>query len=485
MKKVVIFIVVTLLAIFMGTCPMAFANNMENLNSRGSPLNLDHGLLNVAERVSGFGGMFFDDNGELNVYIVGIEQLNPEELRTQQVQVKSVVTDIFGEDFLARGRDRRFDSQKPESFSRIKIINGDYDFVQLFKWRTNIERILNMPGVVFSDLDESQNRLKIGVESLEMRKQIEITLPKLGVPPEAVIIVETEPIEFFAALRDRQRPVQGGVQVESDTGVFGYKLCTTGFNAHRSGRRGFVTNSHCTETQGGSEDTDFHQPDDPLFSEGNKIGDEIADPTYFTGGICPSDKRCRFSDSAFVEYDSSSLRGEGITRTTGWNNGSITINSSNPSFRIIGEIPIPIIGTELDKVGRTTGWTYGHLGETCININVAGSNIRMLCQNRVNKLSSTSQAISQSGDSGSPVFFWRGNEVELAGILWGGPSSGSGSSFLFSSMEKIEDELGSLQTFNFPPPPPPPPCPIGQKCCGAIIDNTCVGQCWPEDNPCP
>ncbi len=346
-----------------------------------------------------------------------------------------------------------------------------------------------MPGVVFTDLDERQNRIKIGVESSEMRKQIEATLVDLGVPLKTVIIEETEPIKFFANLRDRQRPVQGGVQVESDTAVFGYLLCTMGFNAHRSGTRGFVTNSHCTTDQGGSEGTDFHQPDDPLFSEGNKIGDEIADPLYFTGGVCPSGRRCRYSDSAFVEYDSFSLRGTRITRTTGWNNGSITINSSNPFFSIIGEIPIPIVGTELDKVGRTTGWTYGQLGETCINTNVFDTDITMLCQYRVNQLPSTSQRIVESGDSGSPVFFWRGNEVELAGILWGGPSSGS--SFVFSSMEYIEDELGSLQTFNFPSPPPPTPpppsgCNVGEKCCepapgpgpGCLL-------CFPNDSPCP
>ena len=71
----------------------------------------------------------------------------------------------------------------------------------------------------------------------------------------------------------------------------------------------------------------FHQPDDPLFS-GNPVGDEIADPNYFTGGMCPAGRRCRFSDSAFVDY--SVERGRNIARTEGWNNGSLTISSSGP-----------------------------------------------------------------------------------------------------------------------------------------------------------
>jgi len=35
------------------------------------------------------------------------------------------------------------------------------------------------------------------------------------------------------------------------------------------------------------------------------------------------------------------------------------------------------------------------------------------------------------------------------------------------------------------PTPPPGPCPSGQKCCGSIIEGECIGQCWPEENPCP
>ncbi len=36
-----------------------------------------------------------------------------------------------------------------------------------------------------------------------------------------------------------------------------------------------------------------------------------------------------------------------------------------------------------------------------------------------------------------------------------------------------------------PPPPPPKPCPNGQRCCGSVSDGTCIGQCWPNNQPCP
>lgn len=89
------------------------------------------------------------------------------------------------------------------------------------------------------------------------------------------------------------------MQVEADTGVFSYKICTLDFNAIRSKIYGYVTNSHCITTQGGSDNMDFHRTDDAWWTEGNKVGDGIADPQYFTGGVCPSGRRCRYSDSAY------------------------------------------------------------------------------------------------------------------------------------------------------------------------------------------
>lgn len=90
-----------------------------------------------------------------------------------------------------------------------------------------------------------------------------------------------------------------------------------------------------------------------------------------------------------------------IVRTTshGTSPGSITIDSANPRFRIIGEAAYPVAGQTLEKIGRTTGWTYGQVTNTCVDTNVAGSNITLLCQDYVS-------AGIGAGDSGSPVFAW-------------------------------------------------------------------------------
>ena len=97
------------------------------------------------------------------------------------------------------------------------------------------------------------------------------------------------------------------------------------------------------------------------------------------------------------------------------------------------------MGQTVNKIGRTTGWTFGKVTNTCVTVNVSGSNITQICQSLVT-------AGVGAGDSGSPVFNWSGtgNTVRLAGILWGGSGNNL---FVFSPMSGIEKELGALTTF--------------------------------------
>jgi hypothetical protein len=127
-----------------------------------------------------------------------------------------------------------------------------------------------------------------------------------------------------------------------------------------------------------------------------------------------------------------------IARTTGPNNGSLTISGTNPTFPITRQNNTTTdfkSGTVLNKVGRTTGWTQGPVVGSCVHTNVFGSNFTLLCQTFV-------QAGVGGGDSGSPVFEIRsGGRVELVGILWGGSGS---SLYVFSPLKQIRDELGPL-----------------------------------------
>ena len=405
------------------------------------PGSHDAYLVQLAQDVPGFGGLFYDESGRLNVYLLQDEDEGAGKLslEARRDEVQAALTARLGPDVLARGslgRNRSAGSQGLQS--EVQVLAGQYDILELAQWRMKMTSVLSVPGVVLTDLAEGKNRLRIGLEPGASASQVESELSKLGIPREAVLIEEVAPVKFAKSLRDRFRPVVGGVQIS-----FGNFICTLGFNAVRSGVRGFVTNSHCTNVQGGNETTVFYQFGG---SSTNRIGIEQHDPQYFIPN-CPAGRRCRWSDTAFAKYDSGVTSGLGkIARVTGvgtpgyGNAGSITIDSSRPTYTIVSETLIPTTGEVLDKIGRTTGHTFGTVGSTCVNTNVSGTNITQLCQDFVEG------AGVGPGDSGSPVFRWASSgNISLYGILWGD----SGSGFVFSAMANIESssEMGALKTF--------------------------------------
>lgn len=371
----------------------------------------------VARTLPGFGGLFLDESGTPTIYLTDLRQ-----------------RDAARAALAGLAREHGF------SPSSIRVLRGDYAYGQLATWFAHASlNALAVPGVVFADLDEASNRLRIGVENAAAASRVRGVLSELRVPAVAVVVEETGPITYDVTLRNKVRPVTGGLQIS-----FGNFLCTHGFNAIRSGVRSFITNSHCSNVQGGTEGTRYHQHS--RFVSGTFIGTEAADPQYFTGGTCPAGRRCRFSDAARVGYASAATSTLGrIARTTsrGSNTGSITISSTTPTFSITAERANSVVGQTLNRIGRTSGWTFGRVVGTCFSTNVSGTNITQLCQSAV-------VAGSGPGDSGSPVFAWSGSggNVTLAGIAWGsGTLSDGRKAFVFSPMSGIERELGSLTTF--------------------------------------
>jgi hypothetical protein len=360
----------------------------------------------LARTVPGFGGFFFDQDGAPTVYL-------------KDVAARPAVERALGSYLGVRGL----------RASAMRVRRGDFDWASLERWQTEAGvEALAMPGTVFVDADESRNRVTIGVERGTPAARVTAAMSRLGVPAAAVVVQEVEPVKPAATLRDRVRPVRGGLQIN-----FPGFLCTLGFNAIRSGQRSFITNSHCTSVQGGNESTPYWQPTQTAAP--TRIATEVADPTYGRPTGCPTGRRCRRSDAARAAYAGGTASTLGaIARTTGANNGSLTISGS---FTVTAE-GSPVVGQTANKVGRTTGWSRGAVTHTCVHVNVSGTNLTQLCQSLVS-------ARVGSGDSGSPVFRQQGGDnVTLLGILWGGSGSNL---FVFSPMSGIEAELGALTTF--------------------------------------
>lgn len=370
-----------------------------DVDRRGPARTSDREFSRIAEHAPGFGGLFYDAEGVANVYLT----------------------------------DSRLAAEFQGKGQNVRILRGQYDFRDLLTYKQRLTDVMALPGVVLLDVDEGRNRVHVGVDrgvGTAAIDQVTAALSSFGVPKAAVIVDAVDPIFQLATVRDRVRPVPAGVQI-----AFGGFVCSGGFNATRAGVAGLVTASHCTNVQGGVESTVLYQNTN---SGSNRIGVETADPTYFTGSPCPSGRRCRYSDSAFYRYDSSSLRQFArIARTTGV--GSLTISTTAPRFTITGTANFPNQGQTLNKVGRTTGWSRGSVAFTCANINVSGTNITQLCQDGVN-------ATVAGGDSGSDVFSGStsssSTNATLYGVLWGGNQSGT--QFIFSAWSNITSELGSM-----------------------------------------
>jgi hypothetical protein len=294
-----------------------------------------------------------------------------------------------------------------------------------------LQAVMALDRTVFGGYDAS-GRLVIGVEDAGINRGVAQVLERFGMGPSDYDVQVTDPIHMLSDnLRSVHRPTRGGIQIH-----FGNYLCTLGFNVDHAGGRSFITNSHCTDRQGGVDGTLYYQPVSSV--DPDPIAVEVDDPGYFKGGECSRGKQCRYSDAARAQYNAGIDSNGEIAKTDGVNSGSLNVVGS---FDITSQddTNTSFSGT-VHKVGRTTGWGAGTVTASCVTVNVSGSNIQLLCQTLVQSGGAT---IVGGGDSGSPVFRQTGsNTAQLLGILWGGNSAGD--LFVFSPLKSIQDELGDL-----------------------------------------
>ena len=428
-----------------------------------TPPSLDLFFFHVAEQVPGFGGFFFDEEGHLATYLIpegeleerGYEGLSDEE-RTERLRV--LIEAYFeDEDFYARGGDERVGTDGGEA---IRILPAEFDATQLLSWRWQLREAAT-ESVVSIDFDESQNRVVLGVQDNE--EEILALLEELEIPESAVEVIQEEPVEPSATLTSAIRGLQGGTQISFDTNPDDNltNSCTLGFPAALGSTWGFVTNAHCSKTMGsttaktryqqGSSSDVAEEAVDPAFFRRRTVTYKIKSCTLFgwwckesTGtrtynANCPSGANCRYSDALFAKSTRAAELERGrIARVTGngttgaRNSGSKTIDPNKPTYRIVRTAQYAISGQWLDKVGRTTGHTYGKVDRTDYDVWQGKSGNFMLDQQRVGNV------YENGGDSGSPVFDWSySGDITLYGVLWGGDHS---SHFVYSPLRGLNKD---------------------------------------------
>lgn len=380
----------------------------------------------VAAAVPGFGGYFLDASGAPAVYLT-----DPAQRATAEAALSAF---LAGRGFTA---------------SDLRVLPGDFEYAQLDAWyRQARPDAFAVAGIILGDVDEGNNRLRFGVVDAGAAAGVQSALARLGIPAAAVIVQQRAPIVVVATLRDRVRPLVGGLQINFFPSPVSpvTLICTLGFNALRAGEASFITNSHCSNVEGGTETpTDYYQN---LRSGGaaNFIGVEADDPQWTSQANldCPPPLACRYSDASRARYAPGMdfvlgriARIDEVTTSL-----EDQVHTIAGFFTIRAERADPVQGEIANKVGRTTGWTRGPTTETCVDVLALGTNHIRLCQAIV-------VALVDGGDSGSNVFWRRGNSsnVTLLGILWGGSVDEENPEFVYSPMSGIERELGALVTF--------------------------------------
>ena len=443
----------------------------------------------LAADFPGFGGYAFDRDGNLTVYLTDLRQ-------TQAVVARLTPRLREYRDF--RQRQQRRTTTGPGAgpasllppvspAAHIVVKQGQFGWADLSDWRD--ELVGHLPiraGVTFVDLDESVNRIVIGVERERVetfRSVLDAEINALGIPSSAVVIHETGPATPLAgmrrvsrvaidavtrapcsqlntnSIRDRQRPLVGGLMTCRLSADFTTLYdCTIGFITTQYGdtTKRFVTASHCSEQTGTVDSSAFGQPD---FLPSNRIGTEAVDPPFSTYVLnCPSGAQCRNSDALLSAPLIEPANVGEIARTYYWPSPAwYSINTNINTYThtsyshldisrtiVVGDEPAPEAYYQLDYMAASSGWTYGTLTRICVT---------EYLDNKIFACADVLDALGQGGDSGAPVFDWTSDpneqSVTLYGILSGkindaGTCSWSGTCLYFSPTYQIDRDFPGL-----------------------------------------
>ena len=261
---------------------------------------------------------------------------------------------------------------------------------------------------------------------------METRLSGLGIPRSAYATIITGPVRLSSdamarvparigmteSLTDDLAEFEGGLRI----GRSGSGSCTLGFNAYWGESAALVTASHCN----GPTDSDSIWTDNPQdwFQASTSTGTQIASDEYDpVGWSCAGQHTCRYSDAALQFYSTSGYTMASIARTvervTG--SGSLVIDGTTPHIEITGWQMYSVWGQTIDKIGRNTGWTYGHVSATCVMGYPSNTSKKLLCLDQSEDLE------TGSGDSGAPIFHFSSGSgtATLVGIHRGRNGGGA------------------------------------------------------------
>ncbi len=192
----------------------------------------DDEYLELNDRLPDFGGLFFDESGAPNVFL-----LDP----TKRGAAVVALAEYFGR----AGAGQR----AQELASRVVTHQGAYTFRALAEYRQRFMQ--GMPiGVTSLDVDDRLNRFVIGIETAEAEQTIRSEVARYGIPSDAVLTVVEGRSELLVTLQQQASPSKiAGYQINTIDNPL-TNACTLGalaFDGVDSTSMYFVTASHCTD----------------------------------------------------------------------------------------------------------------------------------------------------------------------------------------------------------------------------------------------
>jgi hypothetical protein len=281
----------------------------------------------------------------------------------------------------------------------------DFSALDLIRVKKFMHRGFVLPGMVYLDLDEERNRVFVGVRHGANTAPVRQLIASMPKALQRMIVVDSGVVyeELQTSLRSYFQPVPGGVEIGVGEGTT-VNQCTLGFNARTlTGQLVAVTADHCTTMNGWATGNLIRQN---IFGPTRLIAQEIeVSPRYYPldqpDDPCVTTYFCRFADAAAFAY----LGALDGTPEVGFLARpffqSINIDPNTPRFSLSGTAGATEWISQVDRIGRTTGWSTGSIYRRCTTWQNSNGVIN-ICQYEAN-------ITVEGGDSGGPVFLNNGN----------------------------------------------------------------------------
>lgn len=404
------------------TAPSGVAQRSAVESQRVAHSGVDAAFDTIARDVPSFAGVHYD-NGEYVVSLTALDDSLPAK-RLIESALRARLVCYPG-----------FKCEEPSPKMRYRSVQ--HTWRELSQLRDDLRGRPGFSEALTADVDERLNRVSFGVVSEVDARALRSEVERSAVGFSAVDISRVEPPrpdQGGLLLTSRFRPLTGGFEI-------GPRGCTATIVGLVNGAAAMLTNGHCTAT---GYAPDFGQTSQPW--SGTMWGAEVHDPFPYSCGVWYNRKRCRRADlAAYTLQSIDLLEGETqqfqlgvIARPTErrygpfMQYGPLQVDSY---LQVAGTLNWAVVGEEVDRVGKATGWQYGNVYQTCSDINYG---VLIVCSDRAT-------TFSEPGDSGSPMFRRSAsdpNQVFFLGINHG--SNANDDSNFYSNFAQMRQEIPSL-----------------------------------------